>query len=525
MNRMRIITLHTFLWLSVFCLNAQVTNDKIHLLETLQLPNAVIETVEYVPVGDYTPPGTQFVIRNLPSFIRVAILSQPTPESKIRIEVWLPDKEWNGRFAGTGNGGSAGYISYQALAGGITHGFATANTDMGTSPHVDQIIDYPQRWEDFGHRATHEMTVTAKGVIKRYYDKMPDYSYFVGSSTGGQQALMTTQRYPDDYDGIIAVAPANNRTHLHAGFVWNYYLLNENLGYHFSKQQIQSIHDAIIDINVGKDGGYPGDRFLTDPRMATFNPEVLDTCLSRQQIDVLKKLYSGPINRKTGENFYTPIPLGSEASPEGIAALQQDHFQRYFYPFRWIWGLDFDFRQFDFDKDLDRLDQELALILNANNPDLETFKRNGGKILMYTGTSDPLVPLQDAINYYERVVSEQGSLEETQSFFRYFLVPGMWHGNSGVGPHSFGQNISSLSSDSNYNAFAALVKWVEEGIAPDSIIATLYRKEGEVQMRRPIFPYPKFPHYSEGDPNLPSSYRAVEHKRGLVVQPAPKYLR
>ncbi|MDR0412485.1 MAG: tannase/feruloyl esterase family alpha/beta hydrolase [Dysgonamonadaceae bacterium] len=477
----------------------------------LNLPNLTVSVVEQVPSGD------------LPAYTRLVLLSEPTVESHICIEVWLPRDNWNGRFAGTGNGGGAGSIDRNVLSAGVKNGFAVANTDMGTSPHVDSLVSNPSKWKDFGYRATHEMTVAAKAVIEKHYGRPPSFSYFIGCSTGGQQALMTAQRYPNDYNGILAGAPANNRTHLHTLFLWNYLMSNQNPENKFTKQQIESITGAVLKVNAGKDGGYAGDSFLTDPRIAVFEPEALDTCLTGKQIQLLKQIYSGPVNPLTGEQIYTPIPLGSESAGAGLFEQQNDWIKYHFYPFRWIFGLDFD--DFDFNDQLAKVDSVLAPVLNANNPDLEDFRAAGGKLLMYTGTADPLVPFQDAVHYYERVVEKQGGMEKTQTFFRYFLVPGMFHCGGGPGPCSLGQWISSPSDDSDYNLFAALIKWVEEAAAPEQIIASAYKENGEVRFRRPVYPYPLFPHYIEGkNPDLPESYRGVAHERGKVAVPAGKYL-
>lgn len=239
-------------------LQAQQPDDWI---KNLDLPGITVTAVEQIPAGNYTPPGQSNVITDLPAFVRVALVSRPTPQSYIRIEVWLPQGWWNGRFVGTGNGGGAGVINYNTLASGIRHSYAVANTDMGTSPHVDSLINKPERWVDFGYRATHEMTVAAKAVIEKYYRRPPRHSYFVGCSTGGQQALMTAQRYPADYNGILVGAPANNRTHLHSMILWNYRTLNENPENQFDRQQVNYITRAVLKANVGKDGGYPYPQF------------------------------------------------------------------------------------------------------------------------------------------------------------------------------------------------------------------------------------------------------------------------
>lgn len=479
---------------------------------------------ESITDGNLSIPEAKVDISGLPPFHRVAMTLKPTPESNIRVEVWLPH-EWNGRFLGTGNGGGGGNINYWALETGLKRGFAVANTDLGTSPSAVEAAGYPEKWKDFGYRATHEMTVAAKRAIEEFYGRPPLYSYFTGCSTGGQQALMEAQRFPEDYDGIIAGAPANNRTHLHTGFLWNHRATNREPGLHFTQRQIEGIVNAVVRGNAGSDGGAPDDDFLTDPRMAAIDYRRLDTLLSPAQIEVLKELYAGPVNPRTGERIYTPYPPGSEIDGLGIVYQQENSvIADQFYPFFWAFGSDFDWRRFDFDADLAKVDSLLAPILNANNPDLGEFKSRGGKLLMYSGTCDAIVPMQDAINYYERVIEKEGNLRKTQTFFRYFIVPGMKHCGGGPGPCDFGQSLALHSPMSPENdILTALVEWVEKGRAPERFIATGWA-DGKVKLRRPLFPYPLFPEYRGGDPSRPESFRPRKHRKAHTPSPAEKYL-
>ncbi|MDR6550799.1 tannase/feruloyl esterase family alpha/beta hydrolase [Paenibacillus qinlingensis] len=502
------------------------------------IEGCTITCVQMVPEGNFTLPDGG-IITDLPAFCRIAMQLKPTPISNIHVEVWLPQENWNGKFLGTGNGGSAGAIAYAHLAFGLRRGYATANTDLGTSPHVDSAIGQPERWADFGYRATHEMTVVAKEIIALYYRRPASYAYFVGCSTGGQQALMEAQRYPDDYNGILAGAPANNRTHLHAGFLWNYKAVNQVLeGEVFSKEKVDEITNAVIEQWRGKDGGAPGDNFLTDPRKCGFDPDTIsnrsnlanDKGLTNAQVLALKKIYAGPTNPRTGEQIYTPFPYGSENCSGGLD-LQQDPERlpsSLLYMFRWVFGAGFDYRTFDFDHDLDVLNERLAHLLNANNPDLSAMKALGGKIVMYTGLSDPLVPYQDALHYYERVMEAQGGLPQTQDFFRFFLVPGMGHCGGGPGLNDIGLGgVQSDQLDSEHDMLNALVAWVEHGKAPEKLIATAFKDSfapNGISFQRPIFPYPKFPEYVGGDPNLPSSYQGIDHEWGGVLVPAGRYL-
>jgi feruloyl esterase len=298
----------------------------------------------------------------------------------IKVQVWMPKKGWNGRFLGTGNGGSGGKIITDKLAYGVQRGFATANTDLGTSDGVDKAIHQPDRWADFGHRATHLMTEVGKQIVTAYYGKAPHHAYFWGCSTGGQQALMEAQRYPLDYNGIIAGAPANNRTHLHMQLLYNY---------------------------LTTKGLFPDKTFSN---------------LNATQKAALQKVHNGPINPRTGEQLYCGVPPGTEKSDGGIGVLSSEVF---LYPFRWVFGADYDYSRFDFDKDAALIDSLLAPELNATNPDLSLFKNAGGKLIMYTGTDDGLVPACDAMKYYEQV-------KDKEDFFKYFLIPGMCHCSSNI---------------------------------------------------------------------------------------------
>ncbi len=462
----------------------------------------------------------------------------------------MPEKGWNGRFLGTGNGGGAGKINYRELALGLKRGYATANTDMGTSPRANAVVGHPERWADFGYRSTHEMSSASKILLTEFYGKPESHSYFVGCSTGGGQALMEAQRYPADYNGIIAGAPANNRTHIHTGFLWNLKATNSMPDAQLPAQKIAWVTKAVVAACAGKDGGAPEDGFLTDPRECKFNPDALpkcsgdsqDDCLTGAQLAALKQIYAGPTNPETGERIYTPIPFGSENSPAGV--LEQENPAKMdvqFYPFQWALAAKFDYTNFDYDRDQDEVDRKLAPILNANNPDLSKLRNAGGKILMFTGTADPLVPYQDALNYYDRVIqyqqdklAKQGkngpqqALTRTQDFFRYFLVPGMAHCTGGPGLHEFGQGLWLHGPpDSQHDLLAALVDWVERGKAPESIIATTYVDDTPakgIRLQRPICPYPKFPTYTAGDWKSASSYRCVDHPLDEVLKPAARYL-
>ena len=518
-----------FLLLVTVATEAQTLGNAIKKLKTISIEGVAITDVQDIVDGTITlPDGSRFT--NQPHFVRVCFTSNPTPESNIRSEIWLPVDNWNGRFLGTGNGGGAGKINYFPLVSGAMKGFATANTDMGTSPDVLEAIGFPEKWKDFGYRATHVMTIASKIIIKAFYNKSPGYSYFVGCSTGGQQALMESQRYPDDYNGIIAGAPANNRTHLHTSFIWNLIATNyATNGGLISKKKMELLLKLTVRNCGDKAGGAPGDNFVTDPRLCEFEPSQLphcsddiatDSCFTSAEIVALKKLYAGPVNPRTGERIYTPLPYGGDK-----LELSTHHL----YVFKWVYGKDFDYTTFDFDRDMAKVDSILAPVLNANNPDLNDFSNKGGKMLMYAGTNDQLVPFQDALNYYERVVENQGGLEQTQDFFRFFLIPGMAHCGGGPGLNNFGQRLTlNDKQDARHNILSALMSWVENGIAPEELIAESVNSGDAVHktgFQRLVFPYPKLTHYSGGNPDSIASYQGLEHQRGGVFAPGEIYLK
>ena len=504
-------------------------------LEEVKIENGEITSIEYVPAS--TPdPILNIPLGQLPEHFRVCATLKPSPKSNILIEVWLPVNEWNGKFLGTGNGGSAGHIDKFSLMKGIMRGYAVANTDMGTAPDPDDLIGGPERWADFGHRSTHLMTVVAKQLIEAFYGEPPRHSYFTGGSTGGQQALMEAQRYPEDYDGIIAAAPANNRTHLHIAFIWNWLALTRNPNAAINREQATKITKLIVDHYAKESGGAPGDRFLSYPDRVDvdiniFKERLEELGLSPDQIDALEKNLDGPVNPVTGERIYYPLVVpGSENMSLGFPEQSdKEKFAKdFFYLFRWIFDKDFDFSAFDFDKHVEIINEKLAPILNANNADLSAFKNRGGKLIMIHGTADPIIPYTDSLHYYERVIEAQNGLDNTLEFFRYFIIPGQAHIFGGPGLQEVGMlGIAPGLRDRDHDVLMALEVWVEEGVAPDRLIGVAF-KEGtflkEIAFERPVFAYPGEAVYRSGDTNKAESYVRGIYVPKNVLKPAEKYL-
>ena len=539
-------------------------------LLSLQLPDTTITSATDNTTGAFTPPGGA-PITGLPAFCRVTASLIPTSDSTIKIEVWLPETKWNGRFLGTGGGGFQGVITYGELASGIQAGFASTNSDLGTgssgcnplycgsngmtnplatafgNPGVPTtgLFGHPERIKDFGFRAIHLMTVRGKEIGKAFYGEHADKAYFAGCSTGGQNALMEAQRFPDDYDGILAGAPAFNRTHLHMAGLSSWQNTHASASRFIQPGQMTLINKAVLAQCVGQDGGASTDQFLTDPRDCHFDPKALlctggkvpPACLTADQVTTIQKYYAGTIDPVNGQVINPGAERGNETDNVlalGLAfqeRLPEAAFDGLFY---WVFGPGFgqvssavNFANFDFHHDVDTVDDQLAKVLNANSTDLGEFREHGGKLLMYHGWADPLIPSQSSINYFNALVGNNGQgfqqasfssdgspgLRRTQSFARLFMVPGMYHCSGGPGPNTF-------------DALSPLVNWVENGVAPETITATKFVADTPpaVQMTRPLCVYPKVAKYNgSGSTSIAANFTCVTDEPDFNQTPAPKF--
>lgn len=495
--------------------------------------DATVMVAEQVAGGDYSATdGAK--LTGLPAFCRVLALARPHPSSRVLVEIWLPEADaWNGKLLGTGNGGSAGKISSGALAGGLRRGFATANTDLGTYPAGVPGVAFnvgdgqPEILKDFGHRATHSMTVLAKEVVARHYGSAASKSFFAGCSTGGQQALMEAQRYPDDYDGIIAGAPAHNRTHLHVRFASLRELGNQpGAALPASARKLWS--DAYLSECGGQDGGAPEDTFLTDPLACNASPRQLlcepgdaeETCLTEPQVRALEAIYDGTRNPRTGELIAVADVLGAEPQ-----LVQMVYGEAFFAPgfdiTNWVLPADRDPSSFDFDDDMAALDERYAADVNAMDADLTRFAQRGGKLIIFHGWNDGAIGALDSIDYFERIAAGGGDVED---FARLFLLPGVGHCAGGPGPGEFGQLADiPLRPDASpeNDLLLALAHWSETGTAPDAVIGRT-GASGE----RPICAYPNIARYDGvGDPKGASSFGCVTAPRAVYERPAERYIR
>jgi feruloyl esterase len=467
-------------------------------LATLALPHTTIATAELRPAGDFE------ANHNLPAFCRVAGSIKPSADSDIRFEVWLPAGNWNGKFQGVGNGGFAGVINFAGLADAVRHNYATASTDTGHQAGATDArwaLHHPEKIVDYGYRAIHETAVTAKLIIKQFYGEDPRWAYFNSCSNGGRQALMEAQRYPADYTGIIAGAPANYWTHLLADAAENMLATLNKPEDYIPASKLPAIQAAALaacdTIDRVKDG------VIEDPRQCHFDPSTLlckggdsPACLTAPQVAALKKLYAGATTSK-GRRIFPGYSPGGEADPAGwlpwITGPAPEKSALYAFGTQFFVNMVFDnpdwqFRTFDIDRDVKTADDKMARILNSNDPDLSAFQKRGGKLIVYHGWSDAAIPPQNAIDYVDSVAAKMGA-GNIEGFLRLYMVPGMQHCGGGAGTTNFGQS-GTPAADRLHDLDAALEAWVEQGQAPSEIVASKRTAAGTVIRTRPLCPYP-----------------------------------
>lgn len=481
-------------------------------LARLSLPQTTITTAASVAAGDFTPPGGR-PLHGLPAFCRVAGTIQPAADSNIQFEVWMPASDWNGKFHGAGNGGFAGDINYAEMATVIAQGYAAASTDTG---HRASFIDatwalgHPEKVIDFGYRAIHETAQKAKAIIGAFYGSGPRHSYFTSCSNGGRQALMEAQHFPDDYDGVIAGAPANFWTHLLASSMWDSQATLADPASYIPARKLPAIQAAALAACDRQDGVQDG--VIENPPSCRFDPAVLlckgpesDSCLTAAQLTALQKIYRGPRDTKGVQVFpgYSP---GGEAEPGGwavwITGLAPQQSLMYRFGTQYFKAMVFadpvwDFRTFQLDRDTAASDRKMSGALNATDPDLRRFAARGGKLILYHGWSDAAIPAANTVDYYRSVLSLMGAASSGR-FIRLFMVPGMEHCGGGAGPDVFGQ-FGGGSGDPRNDTAAALERWVERGIAPERIVATEYKNgavpASGVVRTRPLCAYPLIAHW------------------------------
>jgi feruloyl esterase len=434
---------------------------------------------------------------NVPQHCRVEGLMSPETGSSIKFATNIPASGWNGRFVMLGNGGYAGG-ALPAAGADVAAGYATAWTDTGHTATNDGTVFYNNRVSeiDYGYRAVHLTTAVSKQILKRVGGNEPSYSYFNGCSTGGRQALMSAQRYPQDFDGIIAGSPAHELTGLAVEQNWSLRQFQQNnfSGNIFGK--VKLLGDAVKAACADAEG------IIAKPGTCNFDAASLlctagqdpNTCLTTAQVNAVKAVYQGP-KSSVGVNWYPGKPVGSEYSwASWLVADSSDPAK--WYPAQGGFGFSFagnlffetdpapTYKWTDFDFDLDPPKAlYMANILNATDPDLSRFYSRKGKLLVYHGTGDGLIGYQPTLSYYQKVQGRFGDTV-TNSFARLFLVPGMDHCDY------YDRGGLSIS-----DWLTPLVNWVEKGTAPDSIAARS-KASNAISFTRPVCAWPKTATYN-----------------------------
>jgi feruloyl esterase len=451
-------------------------------LRSLNAPARTITLAQMVSPGALTlpnaPPG---VFKNLPAFCRVMATLSPSSDSQIKIEVWLPSDSWNGKLLAAGNGGWGGFVDYQALVIGLQEHYATAATDTGHEGGGGSFaLGHPEKLLDYAYRAVHEMAIASKVIASTFYSTAPKLSYFAGCSTGGRQGLMEAQRYPGDFDAILAGAPANNRNRQSVSRMAKMVAVASGKVEALPPVQATLLNQAVIAACDALDGVKDG--LLEDPRKCGFDPTTLlcregttQNCLTPPQVEMAKLAYAAEKTSRgelvfpgwqPGSELYWPTP--GLTQPE---ALVLDNFRYVAHQDpQWNW------QKFDSDADLDLL-LKTGASMDATSPNLREFKSRQGKLILFHGWSDTSIAPENSIHYYSSVLGEMGSKQA--DWFRLFMVPGMAHCGGGPGPDQF--IISMLG---------ALERWREIGSAPDRVSAA-HVTSNRVDMTRPLCPYPQ----------------------------------
>lgn len=459
-------------------------------LAKMVLPHATITMAASVQAGAFTPDtrGDSEDFTALPAFCRVAATLTPTSDSDVKIEVWLPASGWNGKFQAVGNGAFNGAIAYPAMGRALARGYAAASTDTG---HVGNTaafaLGHPEKLIDFGWRAVHEMTVAAKAVVAAHFGAAAKFSYWNGCSAGGRQAMVEAQRFPADFDGIIAGAPGLDWTGRAAQAVRIAQTLDANPAARLLQPQRELLHRAVVDACDALDGATDG--LLENPARCRFDPALLqcrsagDTgCLSAAQVATARLIYSPVKDEKTGREIPGLLP-GSElgwtdtgwTASARATGLDQFRFIVFANP---SWTV----QQFNARADVARADEVGGGIVNALDPNVKPFIDRGGKLIQYHGWSDPQISPGNSVQYYTRAVEASGGAAKVRASYRLFLAPGMGHCAGGEGPNTF-------------DMVSALEQWVEAGKAPDQIRAS-HATGGRIDRTRPLCPYPQVATYT-----------------------------
>ena len=453
--------------------------------------NGRVLSAESVQPGAFAPPNATTAnataaFQTLPAFCRVTLQLTPSTDSDIRGEVWLPQSGWNHKLQVSGNGGLGGTIPYPAMAASVKAGYAAAGTDAGhVGGNADFVVGHPEKLVDFAHRAIHEQTVAAKTLVAAHYDAPPTRAYFNSCSTGGRQALIEAQRYPDDFDGIVAGDASWDQMRLYAARVWLNTYVNRTPAAVIPASTYPMIHSAVLDKCDALDGVKDG--VIEDPTGCSFDFATLTCsggekadCLTKEQVETASAMMRPIRDPKSGAvlhpgRYYPGSELGwggvagpspSGESHEGMRKI--------------VFSPDWDYHTINVPDDVERAVKADKGLLYGGDPDVSRFVERGGKLLMYHGWADPLVSPDTSVIMFKRINDTVGP--SAANAVALFMVPGMGHCQGGAGTDVF-------------DKAAALDRWVETGTKPQSIEAA-HMTAGVVDRTRPLCAYPSTAHYN-----------------------------
>ncbi|MBP8256985.1 MAG: tannase/feruloyl esterase family alpha/beta hydrolase [Opitutaceae bacterium] len=452
-------------------------------LKKLSLPNTTIDSVEVDPSGSHC--------------VVSATVTHPPADDRVKVQVSLPLQGWNGRFRGTGGGGFYGG-NPKNLPGPLALGYAVAMTDTGHdggSANFALDVEGRLNWQlirDNAYLGIHDMTVVGKALVKAFYGRLPGRSYFVGSSTGGRQGLMEAQRYPEDYDGIVSSSPAINWHRFLLCDLWPQVLMHAE-GNLIPKEKLNAVTAAAIAACDGEDGVVDG--VIDDPYRVTYDPrrfvgtKVAGMTFTEADASLVSRFWEGPRAYDGGflwHGMALGTDLSSSAGTKGTPLQGRPfpvalNYLRYYL----VQDGDWDWTKLTparFELLFRQSVEQYGEVIGTDNPDLTAFRDCGGKIIILHGLADQQIPAHGTIDYYRRVQQRMGGAEETSRFARLFLAPGNDHGYRGIAPAPVDQ-------------VDALVRWVEEGVGPDQLLAERRDKEGKLLRSRPLYAYPLVARY------------------------------
>jgi feruloyl esterase len=454
------------------------------------IAGGTVVSAQSIEAGAFVPPtqtnaATAAAFKSLPAFCRVALRLTPTSDSDIRVEVWLPQSGWNRKLEAAGNGGLGGAISYPALAAAVTAGYAAVATDTGhVGGNADFVAGHHEKLVDFAYRAIHEMTVAAKTIVTARYDTRPARSYFNSCSTGGRQALIEAQRFPEDFDGIVAGDASWDQMRLYAARVALNVFVNREPGAALPASKLPMIHKAVLDECDAEDGVKDG--VIEDPARCHFDYATLTCsgddrpdCLTKPQVESAKAMASPIVDHRSGAvlhpgRYYPGSELGWNAvggptpSGESLEGMTKIVFKP-----------GWDYHSIHVPDDVERAVKADDGLLYGGDANLKPFFGRGGKLLMYHGWADPLVTPDTSLIMFKRINEAVGSAADRS--LALFMVPGMAHCQGGPGTDVF-------------DKVAAIDAWVTSNTKPQSIIAS-HMTGGVVDRTRPLCAYPTVAQY------------------------------